>query len=399
MELVTNSRVASYRRCARLHRFRYVELLRPVHEHAPKRDWGTAVHLALELYHAMNGDVYRDGLGTWLGAHFFDELDPYAAMAARVVLAAYHAYWHQEDSACLTVGVEREFIAPLINPDTNAPSRTYRIGGKMDALRLDADGNAWVMEHKTTSSDITPGSAYWQRLRLDAQISIYLDAAPQLEELEGRPITGMVYDVIKRPSHEPLKATPLDARKYTQGKGCKLCGGKQGVQGSGSVGEALCNLCQGSGWTEAPRLYATQREVDETPEEYGERIAASIAIEPSAYFQRGVVVRSSDELIDARRDMWQVVQAMHRAGRDGTDYRNPDACTNFGSVCAYMPICAREVSPDDDQRYYRDQNQHQELSLLTQLNLTESRKRAKKNDRTETNTTAQTTPTVASGAA
>jgi hypothetical protein len=37
-----------------------------------------------------------------------------------------------------------------------------------------------VVEHKTSSEDVTPGSFYWSRLRMDGQVSVYFDGARAL---------------------------------------------------------------------------------------------------------------------------------------------------------------------------------------------------------------------------
>lgn len=176
-----------------------------------------------------------------------------------------------------------------------------------------ADG---IITHNTSGSDITPGSAYWQRLRIDSQISVYHDGAASL----GHNLAGMIYDVIKRPTQKPYKATPVEDRKIT----------KEG------------------------RLYKGQREHDEEPVEYALRIALAISAEPTAWFQRATVVRIGDEMLEARRDTWRQAQAL------ALDYRNPDACFKFADPCEYFALCSGSAGEGD----YVVGNKHPELTTV-----------------------------------
>lgn len=389
-ETITNSRVAAYRRCPRYHRIKYVDKLVPVSNLSPKRDWGTVFHAALEHYHRENASDLGVTLG--LGAIEQSQLDPYAKSASFAVFIGYVTRWGDADRANVCIHVEKQFVSALTNPDSSAESRLFQLAGKMDALSWNADDQReWIIEHKTTSANIEPGSIYWERTRIDSQISTYVDGAATL----GHDVAGVIYDAIKRPGHEPKMATPVELRKYTIGMGCKICGGGKGKAGSGTVAESHCNVCDGTGWKklfeklpddwpgavpahigyDSPRLHAVQRENDETPEEFALRIADEIAKDPSVYYQRQAVVRFDGEMTNARRDLWQVVQAMRASERTGTDYRNPDACTAYHSVCEYMPLCTGAASPDDPTRYVRLESAHSELVLPT----SNSRERAQDN--------------------
>src|SRR5207253_1664976 len=82
----------------------------------------------------------------------------------------------------------------------------------------------------------------------------------------------------------------------------RLCGGKlSGVQGSGkssATSDGNCAACKGSGWRldetgqpESPRLYANQRDRDETLDEFEERLTNEIAERVDEYLSRAVFVR------------------------------------------------------------------------------------------------------------
>ena len=213
--------------------------------------------------------------------------------------------------------------------------------------------------------DATPGSEYWRRLRIDGQISMYYEGASVL----GHDVAGCIYDVIVRPTLRPYKATPLDKRKLTKGKGCKACGGSAGgkrgvVRGSGVRldGIEMCPDCEGTGWKEAPRLPANQRENDETADEYRLRVLEAIAADPDHYFVRGTVVRLDDEMVDHRFDVWNTAKHMRAVQLSGRTVRNPDACVSFNRTCEYFEVCCGEQSLDDESAFIRGESSHPELS-------------------------------------
>jgi hypothetical protein len=94
------------------------------------------------------------------------------------MLRGYDARWLEDTVLYDVLAVEEEFSTPLVNPETGSASRTWTLGGKVDAIvREKATGRVLLVEHKTTSEAIGPGSEYWRRLRIDAQVSIYFDGA------------------------------------------------------------------------------------------------------------------------------------------------------------------------------------------------------------------------------
>jgi len=173
MELLTISRLKAARSCQRLHQLSYVDGYRPAKD-ADTLRFGTLIHRGLEAWWRGAGDQRLDAaLGALEG-----EADPFELAKAQVLLTGYHVRWSAE--VIETLGVEIEFRAPLINPESHAPSRTYELGGKIDALARLADGRVAVVEHKTSAEDISPGSDYWKRLRMDGQVSLYYEGARSL---------------------------------------------------------------------------------------------------------------------------------------------------------------------------------------------------------------------------
>lgn len=233
----------------------------------------------------------------------------------------------------------------------------------------------WVFEHKTSSEDVRPGSTYWKRLTLDAQCSNYDDGARALGYADLR---GIIYDVVKKPATRPAKATPIEARKYTEPKSraCKACGKKNASPAphfedvkndDGSMRSVAC--VDGRIVTDAGgRLYANMREEDETPEEYFWRLIEEIGNDPEKYYQRGEVVRLEDDRNENAADVWAIGEQIRHAEKTGRWPRNVDACDQYGSFCAYWPVCSGETTIDDP-LYYRDAEEHEELTETTKTSL------------------------------
>ena len=186
-----------------------------------------------------------------------------------------------------------------------------------------------VVEHKTSSEDVSQGSVYWQKLQLDAQVSNYIVGARSL----GYEPDGVLYDVLRKPDIEPLKATPIADRKYTKPT-------KKDPES---------------------RLYANQRDRDETPDEYYDRCIATIAKDPDKYLQRGIVVRLSSEEADAAYDMWHTGEAIQASRAANRWPRNVDACANFHRLCDYWIVCTGQTEIEDPLHFVHEEKSHSEL--------------------------------------
>jgi hypothetical protein len=252
--------------------------------------------------------------------------DPFDLARAEAMLRGYDARWGEEMAdRYVVLAVEAEFRAPLVNPDTGAPSRTWTLGGKLDVVvRNLVEQRNDVVEHKTATGDVGPGSDYVKRLRLDGQVSVYYAGGDAL----GFPIDGCLYDVLVKPAQRPLRATPIESRKFTK----------------------------------AGALYATQRDRDETVEEYRDRVLEAVASDPNGHLVRAEVVRLEQEMKDAMADVWGLGVSMREAARAGRYPRNPDACVRYGRTCEFFGVCTGEASLDDTTAFRRSEQLHPELS-------------------------------------
>lgn len=320
MKLLTNSRAKTARLCAAKHEFSYNLGIKPVEE-IETLNFGTAIHRALEVWWSVATSERLDCALAEIEKE--KAIDEYARARALVMVTGYHTRW--KDEPFVAVAVEPEFFGPLVNPDTGRTSKIFQIAGKLDAIvRNTDDGSVWILEHKTSSDDVSPGSVYHRRLRMDSQVSMYFDGARILGHDN---IAGCIYDVLSKPSQRPYKATPTESRKYTA-KGA---------------------------------LYATQHDVDEPAHEYLERCLEAVVADPSKYYTRLSVPRLDSELQQSRRDLWNLSQRMHFDSTKNYHARNPDACMAWNRVCGFFDICSGVASLDDPRLFRKTENAHEEL--------------------------------------
>jgi hypothetical protein len=322
LQLLTNSQLRTHHSCALEHHYHYQLGMRPVGATAEALRWGTLWHAGLEAWWRAYATPELQ-LTAALDTIRPLALDAYDLARAEVLLRGYDTRW-RGDLDLEILGVELEFRAPLVNPETGRQSQTFEVGGKFDALVLNhRDSRVYTVEHKSSGQDITPGSTYWQCLRLDSQVSTYHAGAKAL----GFDVAGCLYDVVGKPRLSPLQATPADKRKFT----------KAGV------------------------LYANQRGEDETPDEFALRLTEHVVANMNDVYQRGWVVRLADEEIDAARDAWLTARRIRDEQLAGYFPRNVSSCERYGRMCEYFPVCTRETSLADWTRYQRVDNTHPEL--------------------------------------
>lgn len=308
MKLLTNSRASAFRTCARLHSYKYEQSIYPAEE-PEALAFGSLIHRALEAWWTSE-PLGMTPLVSALRVLNEGEADPFDRAKGQAMMHGYHERWAAALEGYEVIAIEAEFNMPLVNPATGRPSPVWRIGGKLDGLiRERATGDVLVLEHKTASGDISPGSEYVRRLKMDSQVSLYFDGATAL----GHPPARVLYDVLGKPALRPLKA------------------GKQ-------------------------------RDRDETPEEYRDRCVLAIAEDPNKFFQRSDVVRLESEMDEARFDIWQTAQAIHESERANRWPRNPSSCLMYGRTCPYFAACADGVALDDPRYFKKSDKVHPELS-------------------------------------
>ncbi len=274
---LTASSLSQARRCLRAYHYRYGIGLRKITE-AGYFAFGRAVH-------AMLDDKPCPEVG-----------DPFDAATVPALVEGYRKYWPEN----IRPRSEEPFKYPLTNPKTGRASRSWVIAGKIDGLATDR-----IIETKTTSEDISDGSKYWLRLRIDPQISMYILGAASL----GTDTRTVLYDVIRKPT-----IRPYNSAKRT-----------------------------------------------EAPDEWGLRLTADIAERPAYYYARREITRLDDEIAEFRREIWQTAQMLswcathdcwpRSAGRMTCDY------------CQFADLCLQGIkaSPGNVPSGYQITEPHEEL--------------------------------------
>lgn len=336
LRLLTNSMRSKFNACHRAYRLAYVDLKRPVVT-SEALSFGTAMHEMLEHYWKREkfempttGDEFRD-------------------VTLRELFDGYIRRWLDEDIENYdTVGAEVYFEAPLMNPETGGMSKTWKLAGKIDAIaREKSTGKVVIIEHKTTSQDIGPGSDYWKKIPIDGQVSGYYVGA----QVNGYDAQDCVYDVIRKPAIRPSSSVPV-----LDDDGLKIVVDKV-------TGERVMKKDGTPRQSAEKNMKLLTRE--ELPEEYAVRLRDDIYARPDYYYARLNVARSSDDLAEYLFDMWAVGREIADAERMGRFSRNPNACSMYGQ-CEYFDVCTGCASIDDVKLFRTAERPNEELENNTQ---------------------------------
>lgn len=278
-ELITASRMSCLLNCPRKHYWEYECRLQREEASLALR-FGTAWHAAMEArWQKMD---YEDALNVALKtAQDFDET---TVATLSGLLSGYYAHW--QDDPIKELCAETEFRHPL------AGSRTFDVGGKIDGLAVLHDGRLALVEHKTTSADISPESDYWIRLRSNQQINQYILAARAL----GWDVATVIFDVTRKPS--------IRVRQ------------------------------------------------NETPEDFGKRLSADTAKRPDFYFARREVPILEDDLEEfsiQRLELSRMILSFRAAARKARlpHHGWPRNLTEMNcKFCEFSSFCTQNILPD-----------------------------------------------------
>lgn len=242
------------------------------------------------------------------------------AATIRGLMLGYDHRWELEQKAIRVTGVEVCFQAPLTNIDTSRTSRTFKTAGKLDKL-AEVDGKVWIVDHKTTSSDISdPTGYYWRQLAIDSQPSHY----ELLLLSNGIRVDQILWDVVRKPAISPKIITKAD-------------------HASTLAAGTYCNFTMSPGTLEY--LLSNQRENGEM---FAARVAQESLADPDKYFARRSVPRTRESLYEYATELWQVAADIRESRRTGCHYRNSGACFNYNRPCPFLNLCAGSDTPDSD---------------------------------------------------
>lgn len=337
-QLLTNSRRNSFGACHRKHYFEYELGARPVQDAEAIR-FGTLIHAGLEawLLSLWQGpeQALRDALAAIQANAPKAEADAYIQAIARAMIEGYHEQW--KDVKMDVLAVEQHYQIPMINPDTNGVSRTWKLAGKIDAVVLMYDGassRVVILEHKTTSDSLEPDSRYWTKLAIDGQVSGYYSGCSSL----GYQASGCLYDVLRKPAMRASSVPLLDE----DGKKIVLDANNERVKTKTGEWRQTGDSVLG---------YVVQTRA-ETPEELYQRVREDISSQPDRYFRRQEVPRLDADLVEYLGDMWSVGREIAEAQNNGRWPKNPRSCDNYGT-CPYFEVCAGRESIDNPHVFRR----------------------------------------------
>jgi len=324
----TNSSLSTARRCLERYRLQYLERL----------ELDSTLPEALAV-----GQVWHDAQEATVKGE-----DPFALIERtspselwserlRQLHAAHSWYWMNQAADYEVVEAEAEF-------EVEIAGATFR--GKVDGVLRDAHGRRGILEYKTTAESIAGASPYWRRLNLDAQIGIYGLAFDRPDFI--------LYDVTHKPTTKPkaiLKKELARMRREVEKRGVAVY---YGIEFGALDLDTEAALDRG----------------EESLRMYGARLRSTIADDPSRYFGRREVARTTADYDSLVKDLESQVALMdHIASESSLDgyagyHRNPDACHALGT-CPFFNLCTsnRYVEPGVAPQGYRIRSKlHPELS-------------------------------------
>lgn len=283
--ILTNSALSTFRTCQRKYEFKYVHRIVPKSKGGSLR-FGSLVHDGLDAVRkGRDIEAWRDA--ALAGADESTVLDAFKAAA---MVTCYAEYWSQ------TTIPDWVRVASIRSSEQVFSFRPkgarYKMSGKVDGVVMCADGVVCLLETKTTTDDISPGSDYWQRLSVDQQIDLYCHA---------NGVNDILYDVVRTPLIRPKKIEKKEA-------------------GDTYFGQPLP---------------AVAGEV-ETPAQFAARLMATVREEPSSYFKRMRIRRPAEQIALTLEENKATAKTI-RSTKLFT--RNSSACTQFMRTCEYIDIC------------------------------------------------------------
>ncbi len=251
----------------------------------------------------------------------------------RGLMAGYDARWCAEEMQ--VEDVEYLLESDLWNPETGRKSRSFRVSGKVDA-RVVLEGRLLIMDHKTTSDDIsTPDAPYWKQLVVEGQVSHYM----LLEWLNGRKVDGAIWDVIHKLAIAPKNVIKAEVPR-------------------------VLNSGEYFGRKMSPAALDQLRETGrEDLEMYEARLAYDCAVErPQRYFQRRSVLRIDAEIHEYATELWEHGQEILHVQNTQRNVRNSGACMLYNTPCQFLGVCSGHDSLESD-KWQRKACVHSELPI------------------------------------
>ncbi len=134
LPVLSPSAITTWRQCPRKYYYGYELRRRRIGEDSKPLYFGKLIHKAFGAYHeSKDGDFDPSVRSIDRALAVCDTAeDPYDRAHARALMRGYDARWF--NAPLRVIATEKPFTRPLRNPDTGAASRTFELGGVVDAV-------------------------------------------------------------------------------------------------------------------------------------------------------------------------------------------------------------------------------------------------------------------------
>jgi len=336
--ILTNSSMSTYKACPRRYFFQQELGLRSARESKPLR-LGSVFHEGLdELARGATPQAVFESACAKYERELPEGADKTEWEVERFTVATLLLgyAWRWSESQVEVLDSELVFSGRIINPETGAATPVFNVSGKIDKIVRLADGRLAVMEHKTSSEDISPQSDYWLRLRMDQQVSLEMLGA----KMSGWDVVTCVYDVVRKPAINPRKLSKADVA-----------------------------VLRDSGKYYGIDVVVPADLERETPQMFGARLLDDCTQRPDFYFARNEVPRASHDLREFEQELWDTQRTIHEARKNERWYRNTQACLRPGK-CPFFELCTtgyvHESGSLPPQGYIIIEDKHPELTTTPQ---------------------------------
>lgn len=328
-ELITHSRLDTFKTCRKKHWFSYEQKIRRVDDAKALR-MGSAHHEAIELLATGNSieaaceAIYKRY--QYCPANT-EEMEWRYEEETLVRLACGYA-WRWQNDELRYHAVEQSFRLRLNNPETGKPTPSFDLGGKIDGIVELNDGRLAVKESKLYGEDIGTDSHVWKRMKLDHQVTLYVLAARRL----GYEVDTVLYDVTRKPTIKPTDVPILD------GDGLKVVVDAAGDRVKNSSKDTWRQTAdKEKGYAIVSRPMSTT--------EWGEKLANDIAERPDFYFSRVEIPRLQQDLDQFEVELWDMQQMLRDAQLKERWYRtvNKNTC----QFCDAFDLCCQNWQPGE----------------------------------------------------
>tara|TARA_R100000655_G_scaffold64360_1_gene102866 strand:+ start:456 stop:1376 length:921 start_codon:yes stop_codon:yes gene_type:complete len=217
----------------------------------------------------------------------YDSLE-YSSTVVQAALHAWYKKFYVSDmhNGLKVIELEKKYSGlKIINPSTGKTKRNFRWSFIADMV-AEVEGELWLVEYKTTR---TVNEDYFERLSIDTQISGYIY---QLQKIYNRPIKGVIYRVLKKPS---IRLKKTESRAH-----------------------------------------------------YIERVKELFQEKPNEFLIEKKIYRTNEEISEFEIERWEKIQHVAFINKRGVYPKNTNSCTG-SRKCEYFTLCTKKEGAE---KYY-----------------------------------------------